>query len=391
MAAPTVRPLGVLLPAAGPVEGLEVPPGEAPWLGRPLALRQERAFRLAGVEPGEDDPTRERVLLAADAVATPATVLGLLRQGRVRGAPTVFVPGGELGVLATALSLGREGILAAWIPAGSPVEALSGLEPVPLDPAEQAVDVPVPSAAFGTAVLRVPLADRILLPAGHWVQVLWANLLGLGPFLWKEFLGADAVTMAWRLTRAALRARSLQPARLGATMRRWGRGARVHPSAVVEGSWLGDGTVVGAQAVVRGAVLAEGARVEDLAHVEYAVLGRNAVAERQALVSFSVLDAEAACGGAVRLGLLGAGAAVRHGAACMMDPEAGRAAEVWVGGHLLRAPMGLGGACIGPRAVVGGGIRVPPGTVVPPDARWGPGAQQAGPKASLEDGAGDGT
>ncbi|MBN1336321.1 MAG: hypothetical protein JXB39_10205 [Deltaproteobacteria bacterium] len=364
----SARLRGLLLPAVSVVEGLGVSPGEAPWLGRPLAIRQERAFRLAGVEPGPDDPEADRVVLAADAVATPATVLGILRQGRARGTPTSFVPGGELGVLAAALWLGREGVLAAFVPAGVPMdpEALAALEPDPLDPGEQSLDVPVPASTFGAAKLTVPLADRILLPAGHWVQVLWANLLGLGPFLWKEFLGANAAVMVWRIARAALRARSVEPARLSAIMGRRGRGTHVHPSAVVEGSWLGEGVEVGAQAVVRGAILAAGARVEDLALVEYAVVGPAAVVHRQAQVTFSVLDARAACAGAVRLGLLGTGAAIREGAT-LMDTSALDRIPVEAAGTRHPAPLGLAGACVGPRSVVRGGVRIPPGAVVPAD------------------------
>ena len=372
VAVPPSKPLGVLLPAVSPVEGLGVPPGEVPWLGRPLGLRQERAFRLAGVEPGPDDPSRERVVLAADAAATPPAVLGLLRHGRAQGEPTAFVPGGELGVLARSLRLGRDGVLAAWLPPGAPLDAaaLAALVPLPLDPAEQAVDVPVPAAAFGAATLRVPLADRLILPAGHWVQVLWANLLGLGPFLWKEFLGANAVAMAFRLASAAVRARSLRPARLATVMGRRARGVRVHPSAVVEGSWLGDGVEVGAQAVVRGALLAEGARVGDQALVEYAVLGRGAVVERQAAASFSVLDAGSACAGSILLGLVGSGAVVGRGAVL---PRAGGETRVLAGGARVPAPLGLAVALVAPR--------------VQAAAR----NAEAGPGAGLEDGAGDGT
>ena len=64
---------------------------------------------------------------------------------------------------------------------------------------------------------------------------------------------------------------------------------RIHPTAVVEGCWLGDDVDIGANAVVRASVLADGAAVEELAMVEGCVFGPGARAQRHAMVKYAGL------------------------------------------------------------------------------------------------------
>jgi carbonic anhydrase/acetyltransferase-like protein (isoleucine patch superfamily) len=194
--------------------------------------------------------------------------------------------------------------------------------------------------------------------------LLWANLLGMGPFLYRSLGGRNVVEMGVRLAGAVFRARSTEPARVMATYLRLGDECRIHPSAVVESSWLADGVEVGANAVVRGCVIGEGATVESLAIVEGSVLGTRATVQRQAMVKYSVLGARAHAAGDMQLGVLDRGAALKKTAA-LLDQSVGGSVRVSAWGRLVRAPLGLAGVGVGARSVVGANAFVAAGRTIP--------------------------
>jgi hypothetical protein len=361
------EPRGVVLDVTRQVQGLDCTPGDALFLGRTVAERQERAFIAAGVRPGPDDASCERVVLANDVVVMQATIQAILELGRQRGASVQLRPGGELARFLQEAELGREGFLAAYLRPGEPAEraSISALPTAELPSQERLLDMPVHHTQFGADLVQVPISDALVFPVGHWLQLLWANLLGMGPFLWRGLVGPALPHVIWNVSRAWLRSFSLNPYRIGAQLGRQGKGCRVHPSAVVEGCWLGDGVEIGANAVVRGCVLADGARIEELSVVDFSVLGRQALVQRQALVRFCLLDQGCACAGQMQLGVLGRDAALKHGAT-LMDINYAQGVRVRSGDALHRAPLGLAGVCVGPRTIVGSGIKVASGRVLPP-------------------------
>ena len=356
------------MPTARMVEGLGCAPSEALFLGRTVGERQERALIAAGVRPGPDSPDSERVVLADDVVVMEATIKAVLDLGRQQGRAVQVRPGGELARFLAEAELGRTGVLAAYLPAGQPLDpaAIASLPTAELPAQERLLDMPVHHTQFGADLIQVPVSDALLFPTGHWLQLLWANLLGLGPFLWRGLVGPAIPHVIWNISWAWLGARSLNPYRIGARLGRRGKGCRVHPSAVVEGCWLGDGVEVGANAVVRGCILADGAKVEELSVVDFSVLGRQAMVQRQAMVRFCLLERGCACAGQMQLGVLGRDAALKHGAT-LMDINFSQGVRVRAGDALHRAPLGLAGVCVGPRTIVGSGIKIASGRAVPPD------------------------
>lgn len=352
-------------------EGLAGTLADLPWLGLPLRERQERAFleQRLRVHPaivgGEGEPAPgPRLLVRQDVALGTAAVADAVKLGQAQGRDLVFRLGGRAGAFAAELALGREEPLLAWIHEGVPdLARIAAAEVVELDPVERLVEVPVPGEA-GASLVELPLTERLMHPAGHWLQLLWANLLGMAPFLWRGLVGRNPVEAGWSLGWAALRAGSLSPPLVAARLGRQGRRCRVHPSAVVEGCWLGDDVVVDAGAVVRGAVLADGVTVEEQALVEFSVLAPGARIQRKALVKFSVVGARAALGGLVQLSVVDRDAQVKVGAH-LMDMALDQGVRVVVGGRQVPAPLGLAGVCVGAGTLVGGGVRVAPGRALP--------------------------
>lgn len=360
------------VPRPGGVEGVEGPPGELPWLGWRLAERQEQALVEAGV-PLVDSPQAAladgatALLLREDVALLPDTVRALVAACEELEGDAGLLPEGRLGGLVDELLLGEAAPLVAVLRGGSwSPERLEDLPVVRFDPVERLMEIPVPASQFGAEAVEIPVSDRILLPMGHWLQLLWANLLGLPPFLWRRLAGRNIVEVMWRVAGGALRTRSVDPVRIGLSLGQRGKGCRVHPSAVVEASWLADDVSIGANAVVRGCVLGRGAAVEDLAVVEASVLGPGARVQRLGMLKYSVLCAGSAHAGMAQLGVLAQGASVKGGA-LLMDMAPGHRVQVQAGGRLVPAPLGLAGVCVGARTVVGAAVGVAPGRCLPPD------------------------
>jgi len=352
-----------------PLEGLAGPVGGRPWLGFSVAERQERAFLEAGVGLEETQPEdKVRLLVREDVVLTQDAILALLECAG--GADVSWVPGGRAGVFHKQVALGDPGPwLVALAPGGAvTAERIEGARPVEVDLKERMMTFPLSEAHHGVAAVELPISDRLVLPTRHWLQLLWANLLGLGPHLWRGLVGRNILQVAGRAGWAALRAGSLNPRRVGAKLGRKGSGCQIHPSAVVEGCWLGDDVEIGAGAVVRGSVLADGAAVEDLALVEFSVLAPGARVQRQAMVKFSVLGANCAAGGLMQLGTLDRNAALKR-TGVLMDMALGQSVEVVVSGVRMGAPLGLAGVCVGADSVVGAGVQVAPGRAIPPNIK----------------------
>lgn len=350
-------------PPSGPdgeaaCEGLPGPLGDRTLLGLGVGEWRRRAFLAAGAGlDGPDDG--EALLLAAGAVASPRALRAVVAAGRAGGGDRRFVPGGRAAGLVEAFRGERAWV--AWLaPGGSgPLEARAAAAPTAELPAEERE---IPGFTLPDGPLCV--ADSWVFPVGHWVELLWANLLALGPHLWGALVGGGAWPLV-RLPWAAAKTLSLRPEHIAAALVSRGRGSFVHRRAVVEGVVLGEGARIGAGAVVRGSVLGPGAVVEELAIVEGAVLGAGARVQRQALAKYCVIEAGAAHAGIVQLGVVGRDAQVKMGAT-LMDMGLGQDVLVRVGGEPRRPPHGMCGVCVGPGAVVGSGVRVAPGRVLPP-------------------------
>lgn len=346
-----------ILPRPLDVEGLEEG-GGATLLDGTLAEAVQRAgATFSGGRGTEALFVEDGVALGPDALAA------ALAAGRAFGGPCRFALGGAIGELLAQLP--GAGPTLAYAPDGGDDGAglLAQAPWVEIPPEERLLPVDLPGGGEG-----IPLSDRLILPVRHWLDLLWANLLGLPPFLWGALLSRSLPLAALRVTGAALRARSLQPERVAARLVQRGPGARVHPSATVEASALGPGARVGPGAIVRGCILGPGARVEAQALCEGVVLGPGAVAQRQAMVKYSVLGGGAMIGGVTQLSVLGRGSSLKAGAYGMDQSLEGRV-RVRRGAELVDAPLGLAGTCLGEDVLIGCGVRVAPGRAVPARAR----------------------
>lgn len=116
-----------------------------------------------------------------------------------------------------------------------------------------------------------PITSTVAGHVEHWVHVLWLNHQAFG-VQWMERVRRRPL---WAL----LRLLTCVPPTRDNIIRRFvarGKNVRIHPTASVEGSILGDNVVIGARASVRNSILGDGVEVGDHAAVIACTLGDRA-------------------------------------------------------------------------------------------------------------------
>jgi hypothetical protein len=345
-------------------------PSERLVLGKSLSETQDFAVLRAGFN-WSSNAQDTKLWLREDAYVTEKALKAFVDAAQHTDRACAFQATGRVGEFFLDLSLGDNRPLLIWMPnGGEPTEEL--LENIPFLGIEchpRLIPLPAPDEDLPFDFIELPLTDVIVLPTHHWAQLLWTNLIGLGPYLWRQLVGRNIFTIVWNGILAVLRARSFKFSKLFAALRYREKNCQIHPTAVVEGCWLGEDVSIGANAVVRGSILADGAVVEDLAMVEFSVLGSGAKVQRQGMAKFSVVSADASVGGVVQLGLLGENASLKRGA-YLLDLSLGQSTvKVKVGDALVDAPLGILGCFLGASSTVGLGVSVAPGRAVPPNVK----------------------
>jgi acetyltransferase-like isoleucine patch superfamily enzyme len=286
----------------------------------------------------------------------------------------------------------------AFVPAGTTVtagEALARGAAVVVPYKEIAIDVPVPRALLGRSSSSTswPLTSTVALRVRHWLHVLRAS--HLAPQVWLlDRATSSPVSSAWR---ALIGLRAGREARMAAWKRAFvfrGRNTVIHPTAVVEGSVIGDDVVIGPHALVLQSVVGDGCRIEQRAHVSQSTLGPRTFvslnSSMQACVTFADADA---CANNLQACVVGSGVGLTSFVRALdtvLDDDGRPGGEVRVkdAGRLRGVGELPCGVAFGPNVYVGAGVTIAAGRSIAANTRV-----VAGDAGLLRrtDGGGDGT
>jgi acetyltransferase-like isoleucine patch superfamily enzyme len=360
------------------LEHLGEPVSGAPILNRPLADHQDDALdRPVRVRSLAEIPAEARdFLLVRDHVfLTRLIARRFAAAARASGAETAVL-GLEPCVFArTTTALGgtrddggRTVYEVYWRRAGRPTpDDLTRATTIPLAIREHPIANEV-LLRRGLSVegLDVALTREAVLHVRHWSHLPVANYVALFAH-WFDFTPARIC----RYLGAVLRAGWPSPARILRKLVVRGRRCKIHPSAVVEASVLGDGAEIGPLAIVRASFIGDGAKIDAHAQVNYSSIGPAAFVSFYTICNFCVLYPEAMLSLiGTQMGVIGRRATVLGGSLLMdvRDPYLERDVPVMDGGERVPSGRKVLGPCIGPDAVIGAGVRLAPGLAVPASA-----------------------
>lgn len=220
--------------------------------------------------------------------------------------------------------------------------------------------LPVLGDARETRAL-VPVTSTVAAHVEHWVHVLWLNQLAFG-VRWMELVRAHKFWAVWR-TLAAFPWFPL-PRVLRSFVWR-GRNVRIHPTAHVEASILGDDVVIGPRASVRNSILGRGVEVGDHGTVLSSSLGDRVFVTPRTFVVWSAAYPDAVISNyKLQVSLLGRGASLSTWAG-LIDAKLQGSVDVKQDGVLVSTERSFIGSCIGHGAFVGAKVLVMPGREIP--------------------------
>ena len=166
-------------------QSLEGDPTSWTVLGMSLKERQERAVLMANGRLVESE--QAQLWIRDDAMITADAIRVFIEQAQSVDVPVKWRANGRTGAFIEEVQLGDESPVLIWLPEAAELTSamINEAKELRVDVKEQLFQLPVPRSQFGVDFIEMPLSDFIVLPTRHWLQLLWANLLGLGPFLWR--------------------------------------------------------------------------------------------------------------------------------------------------------------------------------------------------------------
>ncbi len=351
-------------------------PGEVRVLNRSLAERQAEACEQCGVaEPRAIDDLAEvdqlPAVVFADHTWFSRTLLQeFLAGARARGGSSrcgikasVFVEATEA---LQDLDLQEDGGAAydLWLltEAADTPEVLADLPVVALDPKESVEEPRLPPQFVNEATpSRVAVTSRGAMHVTHWALIVRVNLAAFVCTL-KDLWERRPVYIVLRFVMDKLFGR-FRRVRLS----RVGKGCDIHPTAVVEGSWLGENVKVGAGAIIQGCVVGNDTIVEEGVILELSTIGHRCWIGRNTVVFMSVMYDGVFSGHRLTQACLFGHEVCTTGGGYLIDMNFHGPVKVMKDGVPVSSGTNFLGVCIGHRVVMGTGLWIHAGREVPND------------------------
>lgn len=337
------------------------PIGETPILNRPLQQWQAEAFADGGfvVVPRLEPPC----LVVPDTLFASGGALRAFVDGAA-GRDAVFVL--KRSAFATFTTPVQPGV--HEVDEGYRFDAIrfvsgSNAEPRPVvvDPQERVMEFNIPGQYTGVNVVKMGLPRHPVMTLHHWVHILWVNQMAAA----YEF----RATPKWKLIPAvgwaALRARSTNKWKILQKLSTHGRRCDIHPTAVVEGSQIGDGVTIGPHAHVLFSRVGDGTTILSGAKVEFSVLGERSWVSQDSLTRSSVLHPDSLAGFFMQLSVMGRNSMTTG--AIIRDLNLNQDVRVELDGALHSTGQQFMGSAFGHRSRIGGGVALAPGRSIPND------------------------
>ncbi|MGE0133545.1 MAG: hypothetical protein AB7L91_04215 [Dehalococcoidia bacterium] len=337
------------------------PIGETPVLNRPLRAWQAEAFADGGfvVSPTLEPPC----LVVPDTLFASGSALRAFVDAAGGDDAVLVLKHSEFAKMTTPVQPRVSEVDEGYL--FEAVRYVSGRDGIPqrvvVDPLERVINFRLPGQYTGVQDVRIGLPRRPVMTLHHWVHILWVNQMAAGYEAMASPMRGTVLRVLW----AVLRARSVNRWKVLRRLSTRGKRCDIHPTALIEGSTLGDGVTVGPNARVLFSRVGDGATIMAGAQVEYSVLGERSWVSQDTVLRFSVLYPDALAGYFLQLSVMG-----RHSmtvGVAVLDLNVERATRVELDGALHSSGQQFLGSAFGHRSRVGAGIFLSTGRMIPND------------------------
>ncbi|MFC1850635.1 glycosyltransferase [candidate division CSSED10-310 bacterium] len=221
------------------------------------------------------------------------------------------------------------------------------------------LDILAPHITF-----TVPITTEVVFHINHWMHIIDCNHQALiSYFLKLDF--RRIILLGWGIIRTL----RYDPLRIAGRVYRKGKKCNIHPTAVIEGSVLGDNVEVGAYTVIRGSYIGSNIKIDSHCDITFSVVANNCVVSFHTKMNFSVMYPQSLLSSpGCQTALLGSGAILTsHGFLfdMFLDRSFSSRIRVLHQGKVVDSGRYFLGPCLGHHSTVGGGVFVNPGIAIP--------------------------
>lgn len=222
----------------------------------------------------------------------------------------------------------------------------------------------VPKNIIGRDAVMHPLTATVAMRIRHWVHILWAN--NLAPQIrMYEAIRSHPLGSLWRLLASLGLSKQAIVHRLIKNFVFKGHNVRIHPTARVEFSILGDDVDIGPFALVRGSLIGSGTIIEDRANIIVSsVAERSFVSRNSTMVLCAGYPDSDLCANGMQSALAGRKVALTSYVR-PMDMRVGDAVRVRDGDETVSIPEHLIGPCFGHQVFIGPDVAIQSGRAIP--------------------------
>ena len=243
------------------------------------------------------------------------------------------------------------------------VDEHSAYEPIEVDANEMTLDLPINSPYLEQEKIELGFPRDPVIQLDHWVHLLWANQMVGG----MEAARTPKWRWGLRLILGVIKAFSFNKWKVLKAISTQGKGCDIHPTAVIEGSHLGNNVTVGPYARVLMSRVGDGAVIMAGAQVEFSTLGEKATVSEHSVVRFCLMYPESVASQyLLQQSVLGR-RTVTTGGAFTMDLNFDNPIRVVRDGELLSTGQNFVGSAFGHRARIGTGFWLASGRTIPND------------------------
>lgn len=360
-----------IVPSGISIEPFGHGPDQVPVLTKPWGQRRTEYLARCGITEFTSAPLPgEELLVIRDDVIFSQRYLELFLKSARKGQRAVSAGLGKCQFLTENLPLQEDttetedgvGFMMAYFPKGE--GDLTESRPILCVPAEELLfPIRFPPQYFGTEVVQVPVCASRIMHVQHWIHIQRVNqaaMLGYHVEQWQKH-------KLWYLGRVLL-AHSVNKYKVMARLNRKGKKCDIHPSAIIEGSVIGNNVKIGAGAIVRLSVLADGVQIADSTHVELCLLSPGATVHKGGKLAFCTLYPNAVT--AIELlhySVLGERCILNTGS-FVLDLNFKEEIKVMTSRGLQSCGSRYIGCAVGADVVLGAGTWIASGRAIPPGA-----------------------
>ena len=223
----------------------------------------------------------------------------------------------------------------------------------------------VPKNIVGVEAFNHPITTTVAMRIRHWVHILWIN--NLTPQIRLiEMIKDRPLSTLWKLLGAFGLSKNAIFNRALRRMVYKGKNVRIHPTALVELSIIGDNVEIGAFAMVRGSVIEADTVIEDRAQVIFSSISpRSFVSRNSTLIMCAGYPDADLCVNGMQFALAGRRAALTSFVRPMDMRVADSAVSVRDDGKTRKIDTHMLGPCFGHDVFIGPDVAIQSGRAVP--------------------------